>query len=115
MSETIESMARGVGTQLISAERASNQAVFNTAALSVSLMEAAMVPGMSAQIGQTALFDISEAHTLAVKMRFHLARAHARMAADAADLGISWLAWGDEFPSPAASEKAIPANLETIS
>lgn len=101
MSQTLESMARGVGTQLIDAERAGNQAVLNTAALSMSLIETTMSSGLPIVTCQSALADVSEAHALAVKMRFHLGRAHSRMAADAAGLGISWVAWGDEFPTPA--------------
>ncbi|WP_198283216.1 hypothetical protein [Sphingomonas sp. PAMC 26617] len=100
MSEALESMARGVGTQLIEAERAGNQAVLNTAALSMSLIETAMSARLPIVTCQSALADVSEAHALAVRMRFHLGRAHSRMASDAAGLGISWTAWGDEFPTP---------------
>jgi len=101
VSETLESMARGVGSQLIAAERVGNQAVLNTAALSMSLVETAMSSRLPIVTCQSALADVSEAHALAVKMRFHLGRAHSRMASDAAGLGISWVAWGDEFPTPA--------------
>lgn len=106
MSDTLESMARGVGTQLIGAERAGNQAVLNTAALSMSLIEAVMSSNLPHVTCQSALADVSEAHALAVKMRFHLGRAHSRMATDAAGLGISWTAWGDEFPTQSVGTDA---------
>ncbi|WP_241659728.1 hypothetical protein [Sphingomonas glacialis] len=114
MSENLESMARGVGAQLIGAERAGNQAVLNTAALSMSLIEAVMSSNLPHVTCQSALADVSEAHALAVKMRFHLGRAHSRMATDAADLGISWSAWGDEFPTQSIASDASAGATQQV-
>ncbi|MDB5705955.1 MAG: hypothetical protein JWN66_3071 [Sphingomonas bacterium] len=106
MSRIITSAADAVASQLIQAEKASNIAVLQTAGLSATMMEACIMAKLPLSTGQNALSDIAEAHALSVKLRFHLVRAHQRMAVTASELGYSWTAFGDELPTPDATPPA---------
>lgn len=109
MSANLTPAAEAVGVQLIGAERASDAIVLTTAALSVSMIEARMMAGLPLSVGQAALSDVAEAHACAVKLRFHLVRAHSRMATDATALGVDWTMWGDLFPTPPIEDGAMPS------
>lgn len=106
MSNSLTTAGSAVIHQLIVAERAADSIVHDTAALNMSLIEARRIAKLRAEQGQGALTDIAEAHQLAVRARFHLVRAHARLAKEAASLGFDWSMFGDESDTPPPSKFA---------
>lgn len=103
-SESLNIAASAVGASLVQVERASDTLVRETAGLSVSLIEASSLPDLHFADCQPALADVAEAQQLAVRARFHMVRAHARMATLARSKGIDWTMWGDVLPTPPSIE-----------
>lgn len=100
MSDSLHTAASGVGAQLVVAEKASDKLVMETAGLSLSIMEISAQKGIHFADSQGVLHDIARAHQLSVEARFHMVRAHSRMATVARSKGIDWTMWGDELETP---------------
>jgi len=105
MLSKLNAAGEAVAHQLIRAETASDAIVQETATLNATIIEARTMARRNGDkialtVGQGAMSDIAEAHVLATRARFHLGRAHHRMAIDAHGLGLDWTAWGDETDTP---------------
>lgn len=100
MSESITIAGGAITRHLIAAERASDTIVHDIAALSMTMIEARQMAKLQVSTGQRALSYLAEAQMHAIKARSMLVSAHARLAADATELGFDWTMFGDEAPTP---------------
>jgi hypothetical protein len=107
MSNTNEKAARAVAASLFAGERAIDDAVASLCTLPGTITAARTDANLPFGSAQGALSDATEALTLLVRARHHMARAHQRLRENGEEMGLDEVAFGDVFPCPPESGAVI--------
>jgi hypothetical protein len=109
MSQSHEKIARVVAESLFAGERAIDNAVSSLSVLPGTITAARSEAGLPYGAAQGALSDATEALTLMVRARHHMARAHERLRETGEDMGLTEVAFGDIFECPPEGRSAAEA------
>jgi hypothetical protein len=100
MSDAKRNVALTVAETLFAGERAIDDAVSRLSVLPGTITAARTSANLPFGAGQGALSDATEALTLMVRARHHMARAHERLRETGTEMGLDPTAYGDIFECP---------------